>query len=100
MKKVMLSLVAILSAISLVSCEVYDNAIKKEEAKNEAFNSYFNFVVVTKKTNHAAGKAEYIYVDKNTKVLYYVVESTHSYGITPILNSDGTPKLYEKDLTE
>lgn len=99
MKKVMLSLVAILSAISLVGCEAYDNAVKEQEAKEEEFNSYFNLEVVAKSTNFS-GNYEYIYVDKNTKVLYYVVDDLKCYGITPILNADGTPKLYEGDLTK
>lgn len=99
MKKVMLSLVAILSAISLVGCEAYDNSVKEQKAKEETFNSYFDFVMVAERTNYT-GKFEYVYVDRNTKVLYYVAESSRSYGITPILNADGTLKLYEGDLTK
>ena len=99
MKKVMLSLVAILSVISLVGCEAYDNAVKEQEAKEEDFNSYLNLMVVAESRSFS-GEREYIYVDKNTKVLYYVVDDLNCYGITPILNTDGTPKLYEKDLTK
>lgn len=35
-----------------------------------------------------------ILVDKNTNVMYYWITGNAG-GITPILNSDGTPKLYE-----
>ena len=34
-----------------------------------------------------------IYCDKNTGVMYF----KHYYGLSPILESDGTPKLYESD---
>ena len=33
--------------------------------------------------------------DKNTKVMYMCVYGYQTMGITPILNADGTPKLYE-----
>lgn len=37
-----------------------------------------------------------IYRDKNTNVLYLAVGGYKSFGLTPILNADGTPKLYEE----
>lgn len=37
-----------------------------------------------------------IYRDTNTNVLYLVVGGYSTSLITPILNSDGTPKLYEE----
>ena len=40
-----------------------------------------------------------IYVDKNTKVMYWKLHYTGSdTGITVILNTDGSPMLWEGDL--
>lgn len=41
-----------------------------------------------------AESVEKIYVDRNTDVLYYIQTGSNFYGITPIIESDGTPLTY------
>ena len=41
-----------------------------------------------------------ILVDKETGVCYLEFDYGYSYGITPLLNADGTPKLWEEGLDE
>lgn len=36
-----------------------------------------------------------IFADKETKVMYIFTQSSYKGGLTVMLNSDGTPKLYE-----
>ena len=52
-------------------------------------NKYFDLVNI-----YEAGCTTVAY-DKNTNVMYYMVETGNAFGITPIYNSDGTLKLYE-----
>lgn len=52
-------------------------------------NKYFDLVNI-----YEAGCTTVAY-DKNTNVMYYMVECGNAFGITPIYNSDGTLKLYE-----
>lgn len=40
------------------------------------------------------GDAYFIYRDVNTDVLYLAVKGGYSSLLTPILNADGTPRLY------
>lgn len=41
-----------------------------------------------------------IYVDKDTKVMYWWHEGTEKGGLTAMYNADGTPKLYDGDLSK
>lgn len=41
-----------------------------------------------------------IYVDKDTKVMYWWHEGTEKGGLTVMYNADGTPKLYDGDLSK
>lgn len=39
-----------------------------------------------------------LYVDKETRVMYWNTCGSSKSGLTPILKADGTPELYEGDL--
>ena len=41
-----------------------------------------------------------IYVDKDTKVMYWWSEGSNRAGLTVMYNADGTPKLYDGDLSK
>lgn len=41
-----------------------------------------------------------IYVDKDTKVMYWWHNSSYKGGLTAMYNADGTPKLYDGDLSK
>lgn len=40
---------------------------------------------------------ETIFVDEETGVMYLAVYANSQFGITPLLNADGTPMLVEED---
>lgn len=40
--------------------------------------------------------AETIIVDEETGVMYLIVQRPYHFGITPLLNADGTPMLVEE----
>lgn len=40
----------------------------------------------------------FIYVDKETRVMYWGMSSSYASALSPILNPDGTPELYDGDL--
>lgn len=40
----------------------------------------------------------YIGVDKETKIMYYIFLGKHNSGVVTMLNPDGTPKIYDKEL--
>lgn len=64
---------------------------KKSVEEKQCIESYFDLEVICEKG------ARQICYDKNTNVLYYKFHGVDFYDITPILNSDGTPKLYEEE---
>lgn len=38
-----------------------------------------------------------IWYDKDTMVMYIEIHTANGNGITPMLNADGTPKLYKRE---
>ena len=63
-----------------------------EESKSAPVSEYCNMVEI------ASDGSERIYVDQNTGVMYYrICQSSNNSGITVIYNTDGTPKIYEKE---
>ena len=82
----MLLLVSFVSCSPALSGNIGDVA--------EAVDSkYIDFAIVEQ--DRVEGWA--ILYDKNTKVMYIILDGYQSTGMTPILNADGTPKLYEGD---
>lgn len=89
MRKKILVLLSVLMIIgSITGCngeyENPDNNIKN------IHSYYFDVEVV----EELANKTGFICRDKNTNVLYVVINGHTSALMTPILESDGTPKLY------
>lgn len=62
-----------------------------EPERSDLGNKYIDLVTIYKDDNNYT---EVLY-DKNTKVMYFVKQSSQRFGITPIYNSDGTVKLYD-----
>jgi hypothetical protein len=76
---------------TLVSCNAASGNIN---AVAECVDSkYIDFVVV--ESDYRDGWT--ILYDKNTMVMYVILDAYQSTGMTPILNADGTPRLYEGD---
>ena len=65
---------------------------RKSSIEPENSNKYIDLVEVCKDNKH---NTEVLY-DRNTKVMYFVKHTGSEFGITPIYNSDGTVKLYNK----
>ena len=61
----------------------------------ENFTESERFTIVSG-DNPNAPYAETIIVDGETGVMYLAVHAYHHFGITPLLNADGTPMLAEE----
>jgi hypothetical protein len=94
----------------LAGCCAEDNKttqLEEEEYINTEILDGITFVCVAKPKIE---KGYYVYVHKETKVIYLVFKHNHNnghqssrysygyYGITPLLNADGTPMLWEGEL--
>lgn len=86
-----LILVAILCC-TLVSCGAASSATIKDVA--ERVDSKYMDLAVVEYDYHDGWTILY---DKNTMVMYVILDAYQSTGMTPILNADGTPRLYEGD---
>ena len=62
----------------------------------ENFTQTERFTIVSGK-NANAPYYESIIVDEETGVMYLTVYALHQFGITPLLNADGTPMLVNED---
>ena len=85
-KRIAIALIFIVSALSLTACEssrVVENA-KKEAVAGPMFE------------RHYIGKGYSILTDKDTGVCYLECSGGTWYGITVMLNPDGTPKIWEE----
>ena len=109
-KILMLLLVLIMPIIVLTGCGAEDNKtiqLEQEEYSNYEILDGITFVCVAKPKSE---KGYSVYVHKETKVIYLVYENNHLsgaastkyaygyFGITPLLNADGTPMLWEGEL--
>ena len=85
-KRIAITLIAIVSTLSLTACEssrVVENA-KEETVAGAMFE------------RHNIDGYYSILVDKDTKVCYLEYYGGNWYGITVMLNPDGTPKIWEE----
>jgi len=88
MKKILIILLIMaVLAFGLTGCD--SNIIDMDKVIKSPDTKIMDFEVLD---NNYYGA---ILVDKNTGVMYYWI-TANAGGITPILNSDGTPKLYDK----
>lgn len=91
MKKIFIVVLMLILICSLVSC---GESLEGIGAVAEAVDSkYADFEVIA--SDYTEGWI--VCYDKNTKVMYVILDAYQSTGMTPILNEDGTPKLYEGD---
>ena len=63
--------------------------------KRESFNKelYDQFIAVEKYGNSQRGLL--IVYDKDTKVMYYLIDDAYQMALSPIYNADGTIKIYK-----
>lgn len=53
------------------------------------------FIEIANNSGSLMDNAHKIYVDKETNVMYWYIYGGYHAGITVLLNSDGTPMLYD-----
>ena len=88
MKKKILAVVLVLTlCLGMTGCKKGDI----EPEINILGNKYIDLVTI-----YIGDKGTEVLYDKNTKVMYFVIWNNYQVGITPIYNSDGTVKLYDR----
>lgn len=93
-----LLLAVIVVVISLGACEDGNkkgNGIPYEE--HDTITASERFVLISRQGTVADWRY-HIYVDRETRVMYWNICGDWKSGLTPILKADGTPELYEGDL--
>ena len=88
----------LVQTIDLISNKIVDTKVDKEIQKiseSEKAKQCCDLEIIAEFTTRSDGYIDNntIYYDKNTGVMYYRMSN----AMFPILNSDGTPKLYEGD---
>ena len=91
MKKLLVTVLFTILLISLVSCSKSQMSGNIADCAEAVDSNYINFEVI----DFSDRDGWTILYDKNTKVMYIILDGYQSTGMTPILNADGTPKLYE-----
>lgn len=90
MKKTLAVLLLIVSLFCFAGCGAR-NSGHIENVAVAVSSKYIDFEVVERDVYEGWT----ILYDKNTKVMYIILDGYQSTGMTPILNADGTPKLYK-----
>lgn len=67
-----------------------------EREAGDSFTKSRRFVIVSGVSSYSPYD-ETIIIDEETGVMYLAVYLHHQFGITPLLNADGTPMLAEED---
>lgn len=98
MKKIIILLICSVISISSVSCSPINTFKEKAEETKKAREEQLSGV------NHRFLEIDMdgpgiIYVDKLTKIQYLYFGNGYGSSVTCLLNTDGTPLLYEGDLT-
>ena len=83
MKKI---IVLVLMTLILTGCKT-----TTYKTNNEVY--WDKFIVIEERRNIAYGSLSIVY-DKDTKVMYYFIESTYNQTVSPIYNADGTVMVY------
>lgn len=91
MKKLLIGITCVALCLGTVGC-IKSNA---KEKRNHDVKRYIDLKIVASDITDIG--VEYVYYDKNTKVMYIsFCGSSHS-GISAIYNTDGSLKLYEEN---
>ena len=88
MRKIILTTMAFLLLFSMFGCEAPQVLNNSEYNVRYVDNQYISMELIWQENSN------FVYRDRTTNVLYLVVGGYNGGGITPILNGDGTPKLY------
>lgn len=92
MKKILSCLFLLVAVFAFSACGAGHSGYVEDIAK-EVPATYVDFEII----DHDRANGWAVLYDKNTKVMYVILDGYQSTCMTPILNTDGTPKLYEGD---
>lgn len=87
--------VLLLAAIAVISLSACEDGIPYEE--HDTITASERFVLISRQGS-AGDWRSHIYVDRETRVMYWNICGDWKSGLTPILKADGTPELYDGDL--
>ena len=87
-KKILVVALALVLCFGMTGCTKGD--IEPESSR--LANKYIDLVTIYK-----GKQGTKVLYDKNTKVMYFMIQGRYQSGITPIYNSDGTVKLYDEE---
>lgn len=93
MKRLFVLFLLLVLFCSLVSCDSPASSGSIACCVEAVDSNYVDFEIIESDINEGWA----VCYDKNTKVMYVILDAYQSTGMTPILNEDGTPKLYEGD---
>lgn len=94
MKKCFLRIaVCVLFVVIISGCVPSYIEAKPENPESEKEDDYFT-TIITWEENGTVYNLKYA---NNTKVVYIEVTGGYRYGITAVLNPDGTPQLYDEN---
>lgn len=85
------SIVPVVVVVVFIIYILMQNPSDEYDENTKCIETYFDLEVICEKDVYQ------ICYDRNTNVLYYKISGNNWYDITPILNSDGTPKLYKEE---
>lgn len=94
-KRILIVALAVVMVVCLVGCgTTYQEATGQTEnnASGDFGNGYFTVIT---KWSDGNGRYKIVYA-KDTKVKYFIQNSTYSWSITPLYNADGTLQIYEE----
>lgn len=91
MKKLLIGITCVALCLGTVGC-IKSNA---KEKRNHDVKRYIDLKIVASDITDIG--AEYVYYDKNTKVMYISFGGSGYSGISAIYNTDGSLKLYEEN---
>ena len=84
MKKILLTIIALLAVILLSGCSTMEKIPEKEQSST--------FMVYKE---YGSGN---VLVDKDTRVMYWISTGAYNYGnMTLLVNADGSPKIWSGD---
>ena len=83
MKKI---IILVLITLMLTGCKTTTYKIN-----NEVY--WDKFIVIEERYNFDHGRLKIVY-DKDTKVMYYLIEDAYERSMSPIYNTDGTIMVY------
>lgn len=86
--KLLALLITATMALSLTACGSENSIVESAETETESVAMF---------ERHTLDDLYSIIVDKETGVCYLEMSGGYHYGITVMLNADGTPKIWEEN---